>query len=56
MTLKEFIKSEREALDIEISKRLKKYPYEKFNDHERRLWILNDESLYSWARSHGVRI
>lgn len=23
---------------------------------ERRLWILNDESLYNWARSAGVEI
>lgn len=26
------------------------------NDKERRLWILNDEGLYRWARSEGVRI
>ena len=26
------------------------------NDNERRLWILNDEGLYRWARSEGVRI
>ena len=24
--------------------------------NERRLWILNDEGLYNWARSEGVRI
>lgn len=23
---------------------------------ERRLWILNDEGLYRWARSEGVKI
>lgn len=28
----------------------------RINDEERRLWILNDEGLYSWARSEGVRI
>lgn len=28
----------------------------KLNDSERRQWILNDEGLYSWARSEGVRI
>ena len=26
------------------------------NDKERREWILNDEDLYQWARSSGVRI
>ena len=26
------------------------------NDAERRLWILNDEGLYNWARSEGVAI
>jgi hypothetical protein len=26
------------------------------NDEERRLWILNDEGLYNWARSEGVQI
>ncbi len=25
-------------------------------DSDRRLWILNDEGLYNWARSEGVRI
>lgn len=28
----------------------------KLDDAERRLWILNDEGLYNWARSEGVRI
>lgn len=26
------------------------------NDSERRLWVLNDEGLYHWARSEGVRL
>lgn len=29
---------------------------EPLNDSERRQWILNDEGLYNWARSEGVRI
>lgn len=28
----------------------------RLNDAERRLWILNDESLYLWARREGVRV
>ena len=26
------------------------------DDEERRLWVLNDEGLYNWARSEGVEI
>ena len=26
------------------------------NDKDRRQWILNDEGLYNWARSEGVKI
>jgi len=26
------------------------------NDDEREQWIANDEGLYNWARSEGVRI
>lgn len=26
------------------------------NDEERRLWVLNDEGLYNWARREGVEI
>ena len=26
------------------------------NDNDRRQWIENDESLYNWARSEGVKI
>ena len=29
---------------------------EPLNDRERRLWILNDEGLYNWARQEGVKI
>jgi hypothetical protein len=28
----------------------------RLNDEERRLWVLNDEGLYNWARSEGVPI
>lgn len=29
---------------------------DRLNDAERRLWVLNDEGLYSWAREEGVRV
>ena len=28
----------------------------RLSDEDRRQWILNDEGLYRWARSEGVRI
>jgi hypothetical protein len=48
-SLTDFIKEHREEID-----KLTKSQYK--NDEERRLWILNDEGLYNWARSEGVRI
>ena len=48
-TLTEFIKNHRKEIDAMI-----KSPYK--NDNERRLWILNDEGLYLWAKSEGVKI
>ena len=26
------------------------------DDHERMMWVMNDEGLYSWARSEGVNV
>lgn len=28
----------------------------RLNNDDRRQWILNDEGLYNWARSEGVKI
>ena len=28
----------------------------RINDSERRMWVLNDEGLYRWARSERVNI
>jgi len=53
MTLQTFIKENREELDKYIAKTHPNFPK---NDEERRLWILNDEGLYLWARSEGVKI
>ena len=49
MTLKEFIKQHRQEID-----ECTQSPYK--NDEEREQWILNDEGLYDWARSEGVKI
>jgi len=53
MTLKNFIKENREELDRCIKNVCQNC---RLNDQERRLWILNDEGLYRWARSEGVKI
>jgi len=57
-TLQQFIKEHRLEIDECIIRALggdpKSHRYK--NDEERRLWILNDEGLYNWARSEGVRI
>ena len=53
MTLKQFIRDNRQELDEVIRRAV---PGAAINDEERRLWILNDEGLYNWARSEGVRI
>jgi hypothetical protein len=44
MNLTEFIKRHRAEID-----NITKSHYK--NDNERRLWILNDESLYNWFMS-----
>jgi len=49
MSLTEFIRKNRKAIDHYTQS-----PYK--NDEERRQWVLNDEGLYNWARSEGVRI
>lgn len=53
MTIREFIRENRKELDAAI---LRHVPGVKLNDDERRLWILNDEGLYNWARQEGVKI
>lgn len=53
MTLRNFIKENRQELDRCIQGVCPGAPR---NDEERRQWILNDEGLYHWARSSGVRI
>ena len=49
----EFIRENRGTLDQAIKKVV---PNARLNDEERRLWVLNDEGLYLWARSEGVNI
>lgn len=53
MRLREFIKNNREEIDYAIKSVCDNC---RLNNHERELWILNDEGLYKWARREGVPI
>lgn len=54
MTIQQFIKKHRVEIDEFIHCSLhSKY---RLNDEEREQWILNDEGLYLWAKSEGVKI
>ncbi len=54
MTLRQFIRANRAEIDAAI---LRACPNcGTHNDEERRLWVLNDEGLYLWARGEGVPI
>lgn len=53
-SLQEFIQENREEIDRVI--RSKSKATASINNEERRLWILNDEALYNWARSEKVNV
>ena len=52
-SLYDFIKENRKEIDEAIRRVV---PNARIDDDERRQWIMNDEGLYDWARSEGVRI
>jgi hypothetical protein len=52
-SLTQFIKDNKTEIDNAI---LRVCNNCQLNDRERRLWILNDEDLYSWAKSEEVKI
>jgi len=62
MTIRDFIRTNKSEIDRSITQAQTRYDKPGFkrnitlNDEERKLWILNDEGLYNWARSEGVRI
>jgi hypothetical protein len=52
ISLTEFIRANRADIDAAIKRVV---PNCRLDDAERRMWILNDEGLYRWAKSEGVR-
>ncbi len=62
-TLRGFIRQHRQDIDAAIARAMSRpgtpvrveHLYRR-NDEERRLWVLNDEGLYHWARAEGVRL
>lgn len=53
LSLTQFIRENRQEIDYYIRRVV---PNARIDDEERRLWILNDEGLYNWARGEGVRV
>ena len=56
MSLKQFIRINRPQLDDAIRAALHARGGLQLNDSDRAEWILNDEGLYLWARSCGVKV
>lgn len=52
-SLKQFVRENRKEIDGYIKTACPNIG--KLNDGERQLWIQNDESLYNWAKSEGVK-
>jgi hypothetical protein len=55
VTIRAFIRTHRAEIDTHIRTRTNRFTI-RYNDHDRELWVLNDESLYLWAKSLGVRL
>lgn len=53
ISIRQFIKEHRDDIDAAIRSVV---PEARIDDDERRLWILNDEGLYNWARREGARV
>ena len=56
VSLKQFIRINRPQLDDAIRAALHARGGLQLNDSDRAEWILNDEGLYLWARSCGVKV
>ena len=56
MTLRDFIRENKAELKQAINRVRASNDTRELTYEELRLWILNDEGLYNWARRSGVRI
>ena len=54
MTKRDFLKENKDTIDNIIHKLCG--DNFSINDGERWNWVQNDEGLYNWARSEGVRV
>ena len=54
MSMRGFIRQNRKELDRCIRSACPNIG--SLNDSDREDWILNDQGLYNWARSEGVRV
>lgn len=53
-SIRDFIRENRLIIDLAIVRIFPRAKY--FNDEERRQWVQQDQHLYNWARSEGVRV
>ena len=61
MTLKQFIRENKEDIDIVIEMRtegrnINTDLFNRYNNRERELWVKNDQALYLWAKDSGVKL
>jgi|WetSurSiteA1Bulk_404760.scaffolds.fasta_scaffold414569_1 hypothetical protein len=54
MSLRAFVKWHRDALSRYIREKVPNL--RTLDDADRAEWVRNDETLYNWARSEGVRL
>ncbi len=58
MTLKQFIREHKEIIDGHIEAQIGKEAFNHYgrNNHQREIWINNDEALFDLALSMGVKL
>lgn len=64
MSIREFIKQNRDELDIAIYRAIHDWVQGtnhsasgyRLNNNDRIQWIMNDESLYRWAKMYRVNV
>jgi hypothetical protein len=54
MTLAQFVRANRSSIDSYVTLQYAGIVRLPLVDRNRRLWVLNDLTLYDWARNNGV--